>query len=283
MNGDVPVATRSRYDVPMQTDLKDKVVLITGASGGIGQATARAFAEEDSTLALHYNTNAQAAENLCNEIGGNAIALRADLTKEADVDAMYDRIVQKSGRIDAIVVNAGTWTTGHTPVHEMSLKQWREIIDADLTSAFLTCRGFLRHLQDQPRDSASIVLVGSTAGIYGEEGDADYAAAKSGMIYGLMLSLKNELVRLAPRGRVNSVCPGWVDTPSTESARMKPGMIDRATATMALKKIATAEDCANAIVFLSSDRLAGHLTGVILPVSGGMEGRLIHPPTHTLT
>lgn len=261
----------------MQTDLKDKVVLITGASGGIGQATARAFAEEGARLILHYHRSEEAALRLRDELNAPSLAIRADLSDEAQTDELFAQAIGEFGRIDSIVVNAGTWITERVPLHRMSLSQWRSILDADLTSAFLTCRGFLRHLEDQPRKTASIVMVGSTAAIFGEANSAEYSAAKAGMVWGLTLSLKNEIVRLAPLGRVNSVCPGWVSTPAAMSSLPDQKTMDVVTATIPLRKIATAEDCAHAIVFLTSDRLAGHISGAILPVSGGMEGRVLHP------
>ncbi|UCD74392.1 MAG: SDR family oxidoreductase [Phycisphaerales bacterium] len=262
----------------MQTELQGKVVLITGASGGIGQATARAFAEEGAILALHYHENESAASRLRDELAGTrALTVQADLGNEQETDGMFERVIDEFGRIDSLVVNAGTWFTDSVPLLEMTLKRWQSIMDADLTSAFLTCRGFLRHLAAVPRQNASIVMVGSTAAIFGEAGDAEYAAAKAGMVWGLTLSLKNEIVRLAPLGRVNAVCPGWVNTPAAMRSLPDEEAMDRVTATMPLRKIATAEDCACAIVFLTSDRLAGHISGAILPVAGGMEGRLLHP------
>jgi 3-oxoacyl-[acyl-carrier protein] reductase len=266
----------------MQTDLADKVVLITGASGGIGAATARAFAAERSRLALHYHRNSDAASRLRDELTTEANIVQADLSDESQTDRMYDAIFDAFSFIDAIVVNAGTWFTDSVPVHEMSLERWRSILDADLTSAFLTCRGFLRHLADAPREAASIVMVGSTAALVGEAGDTEYASAKAGMTWGLTLSLKNEIIRLAPRGRVNAVCPGWVDTPPARETMGDDRAVQRILATVALRKIATPEDCANAIVFLSSDRLAGHISGAILPVAGGMEGRVIHDETKSV-
>ena len=170
-----------------------------------------------------------------------------------------------------MVVNAGIWDERVSPLHEMSLEQWEQTMATDLTGAFLTCRGFMRHLADAPRDEASIVLVGSTAALFGEENHSDYSAAKAAVSYGLTRSLKNEIVRLAPRGRVNCVCPGWVDTPMAESSMEDPTAIPRVTATMALRKIATPEDVAAAIVFLASPALAGHLSGTILPIAGAFQ------------
>src|SRR5581483_3178335 len=114
----------------------------------------------------------------------------------------------------------------------------------------------------------SLVLVGSTAGRFGEAGHADYAAAKAAVQAGLLLSLKNEIVRIAPRGRVNAVAPGWTYSPMTLGERL--------TRTMALRKVATAEDVARAVVVLASDELSGHVTGELVTVAGGMEGRTVH-------
>ena len=263
----------------MNTELKNKAALITGASGGIGQACARAFAAEGASLALHYHTQADMVDVLVRELEVRTQPLQADLRSETQADAMFARAVEAFSRVDAVVVNAGISGDKRVPLHEMSLAQWKETITADLTSAFLTCRAFLRHLAEVPRESGAIVLVGSTAAIFGEAGHADYAAAKAGMTYGLTLSLKNEIVRLAPRGRVNCVCPGWTDTPMATKVAGDPAAVARVTATMPMRKIATPEDMAAAVVFLCSDRLAGHLSGTILPVAGGMEGRLLHSPS----
>jgi len=267
---------RPRVTIPlMDTNSKDQVVLITGASGGIGGATARAFGDANANLVLHYHRNAEAVRALQDELSVACMQVQADLRDAAQTQTMFDRAIEHFGRIDSVIVNAGIWMSNDVPLVDMSTEQWRDTIDCDLTSAFLTCRTFLQHLKDQPRDAASIVLVGSTAAIFGEAGHGDYAAAKAGLVYGLLPTLKNEIVRLAPRGRVNAVCPGWTATPMAahttrdESARL------RAFATMPLRKFATPEDVARSIVFLASEALAGHITGAMLPVSGGMEGRLL--------
>lgn len=260
----------------MDAGLKDACVLITGASGGIGQAAARAFSREGARVALHCFSRPDAIEDLRKDITTQSVTVRADLRDEAAVAAMFAGAIDALGHVDHLVVNAGIWNPHAVPLHEMTLQQWRETIEADLTSAFLTCREFLRHVAEARRESASIVLVGSTAALFGEADHADYAAAKAAMTYGLTRSLKNEIVRLAPRGRVNCVCPGWTDTPMAAMYTSDESAVRRATATMALKKIATAEDIARAIVFLSSEALAGHVSGTVLPVAGGMEGRLLH-------
>ena len=260
----------------MNANLFEQCVLITGASGGIGLAMAQAFAEEGARLVLHYHTHAEPLEELQPRLGVPSVALQADLRAEDQVERLFSAAVARFARIDAVVVNAGAWTATPVPLHEMTLEQWRGTQDADLTSAFLTCRAFLRHLAAVPRESAAVVLVGSTAALFGEADHADYSAAKAALTYGLTRSLKNEIVRLAARGRVNCVCPGWTRTPMA-AVGLDLAVQRRVQATMALEKIAEPYDVASAAVFLASERLAGHISGVILPIAGGMEGRLLHP------
>ena len=123
------------------------------------------------------------------------------------------------------------------------------------------------------RGHGSLVLVGSTAGLFGEAGHADYAAAKSAIAHGLLLSLKNEVVRIAPRARVNAVCPGWTESPMTRGS-LDEETLRRVTRTMALEKVAQPEDVAAQVVVLASDVLSGHVTGQVVTVAGGMEGRV---------
>lgn len=263
----------------MNAELSDLCVLISGASGGIGQATARGLAAEGARLVLHCHRQREAAEQLLQSIDAPGLVVQADLREEAQADRMFADALASVPRIDALIVNAGIWIGKPAPLHRMSLEQWRQTLNADLTSAFLTCRAFLRHLAAVPRETAAIVLVGSTAALFGEADHADYAAAKAGLVYGLTLSLKNEIVRLAPRGRVNCVCPGWTDTPMAQPYMADRLAMERVFATAALRKIATPEEVANAIVFLASDALAGHISGAIVPVAGGLEGRLLHGPS----
>ncbi len=259
----------------MDLELAGKCVLVTGASGGIGSATARALATEGAKVGLHYRRHRNTTESLRAEIGGGSVTVGADLRDEQAVAAMFDRLTAEFQRIDAVVVNAGVWESRPTAAHEMTMEQWRATLASNLDSAFLTCRGFLRHLAAVPRETASIVLVGSAASLFGEAGHVDYAASKAAMTYGLTLSLKNEIVRLATRGRVNCVCPGWTNTPMAAACTGDPQAVQQATATMALQKIAQPADVAASIVWLTSDRCAGHITGAIVPVTGGMEGRLL--------
>ena len=149
-----------------------------------------------------------------------------------------------------------------------------QTLRSNLTATFLTARAFLREVERNGR--GNLVLVGSTAGRFGEAGHADYAAAKSAIQVGLLLSLKNEIVRVAAGGRVNAVAPGWTYSPMTRGA-LDPEVVERISRTMALRKVATADDIARAVLVLASDELSGHISGELVTVAGGMEGRTIHP------
>ncbi len=267
----------------MNTALEDKVILITGASGGIGSAIARKFAEEGAKLILHCRSNVAGAKFLQRELADvDSLIVRADLTKEAEVKQLFAAAKKRFGRVDTLVANAGSWETRDVPLHQMSLKQWRHTQDAVLTSAFLCAREFLRLVAKQKQ--GNIVFIASTAGVFGEAWHADYAAAKAAMAYGLTRTLKNEIARLAPvtadysGGRVNCVCPGWTVVPRTAGKLKDADIVRRVTATRALPQIGRPDDIANAVVYLSSDALARHVTGETMVVAGGMEGRLLWQP-----
>ena len=267
----------------MNTNLTGKVILITGASGGIGSAMARAFAGEGAKLVLHYHRNLAGARKLQRELAAaEPFLVRADLTKESQVRDLFAQVLKQFRRVDTLVANAGSWETREVPLHRVPLKQWRGTLDGVLTSTFLCLREFFRLVAKQKRGNA--VLIGSTAAVFGEANHADYAAAKAAMAFGLTRSLKNELSRLAPHtrdycgGRINCVCPGWTVVPRSAKKLTNARTIRKVTATMALPQIARPDDIANAVVYLSSDTLARHVTGQTLVVAGGMEGRLLWQP-----
>jgi len=250
--------------------LGDRGVLVTGGAGGIGAATVRAFAAEGARVAVHFRSSSAAARALASEVGG--VALGADLRDEAQVDALVPAAVEALGRLDVCVANAGVWPAEDVPVADLPLERWRATLDANLTATFLTARAFARHVRAAPVPDAALVLVASTAARFGEAGHA--AAAKAAIAHGLALSLKNEVARDAPRARVNVVAPGWTATPMT-SGRLDDELVARVTRTMALRKVATPEDVAAAIVVLASPVASGHVTGEVVRVAGGMEGRVL--------
>src|SRR5581483_5185514 len=172
----------------MNPSLTNKVVLITGASGGIGSAIARAFAAEGANVVLHCRGNRAGAEKLQRELrGAESIVLRADLTREGDVKKLFAQTLKRFGRVDTLIANAGAWESRDVPVHAMPLRQWRRTLDAVLTSAFLSTREFLRIVARQKQGNA--VLIASTAAVFGEAGHADYASAKSAMAFGFTRTL----------------------------------------------------------------------------------------------
>ena len=246
----------------MDTGLSGKRVLVTGASGGIGGACARAFTAEAAEVVAHFHQGRERAEAL-----GAAVVVGADLTREDEVD----RLFAEAGPLDICAAVAGVWPSEDQPVWELPLERWRATLDANLTVSFLTARGFLRQLDGE----GALVFVGSTAGIFGEAGHADYAAAKSAILGGLLLSLKNEVVRKSPRVRVNAVAPGWTESPMTRG-HVSEDQVLRISRTMALRKVAQPEDVAWQVVVLASPTLSGHVTGQIVTVAGGMEGRVVH-------
>jgi 3-oxoacyl-[acyl-carrier protein] reductase len=257
----------------MDTGLDGKRVLVTGASGGIGSACARAFADEGCRLVLHYNRGRERVDALASELEG-AIVAQADLTREDEVERLFAESREALGGLDACAAVAGVWPEEDVPLWKLSLERWEETLRLNLPVTFLTARGLLREVERNA--NGSLVLVGSTAAVFGEAGHADYAAAKSAVVGGLLLSIKNEVVRVAPRARVNAVCPGWTITPMARQALEDPTVLEQATRTMALRKAAVPEDVARQVVVLASDEISGHVTGQVVLVAGGMEGRLLH-------
>lgn len=259
----------------MDAKLSNKVILVTGASGGIGGALVRAFVAEGARVVAHFSEHPQRVEALAQQLGGACVPFGADLTLEADVERLFAEIEVGLGPVDVLVASSGLWPEEDVPVHQMTLKRWHDTLAVNLTAVFLCVREFLRGVVRHQLDDPAAVLIGSTAGLFGEAGHADYAAAKAGLVHGLARSLKNEIGRLAPRGRVNVICPGWTVTP------LRPGMGDpeaarRILQTIPLRKLARPHDVAMAAVYLASSHLAGHVSGETVSVAGGMEGRVLY-------
>ena len=159
----------------MDMGLDGSRVLVTGGAGGIGAAISRAFADEGAVVAVHYHNSAEAAIGLARELGG--VAVKADLTIPSEVDRMFGYVIDELGGLDVCVANAGKYPGSDQPIWEISPARWRQTIDANLTTTFLTARGFLQHASTTGK--GSLVMTGSTAGSFGEAGSSDYAAAKA--------------------------------------------------------------------------------------------------------
>ncbi|KAI6011425.1 NAD(P)-binding protein [Pisolithus marmoratus] len=258
-------------------------VLVTGASGDIGLETAKLFCALGANVTAHYNTQLEPLRELLKTFPDNLHTEQADLKQEMSVQAISTRISQgKFGPVQVAVVNHGVWPSEYIPVVDLTLERWNHLISTNLTSSYLVCREYLRGLVDaepEVKDKASIVLIGSTAGKYGEAGYADYVRRRAvTMMYGLTLTLKNEIVKIAPKGRVNCIAPGWVRTPMAGTALRDPDAIYCSLATTTLKKIATPLEIADQVVVLSSSAVSGHITGQALMIDGGMEGALLNRP-----
>ncbi len=255
----------------MKSGLKGKVVLVTGGAGGIGTQISKAFSEEGAKVIIHYHQSEKNAEKLANELGCKTI--KADLTDSNQASSLFQQAIKMEGGIDVCIANAGFYPKQSTNLWNIDDERWNDTINTNLSLTFNTSREFLKHASKTKQ--GSLVLVGSTAGIYGEAGHSDYAAAKGAIISGLLKTLKNEVAQIGDRVRVNAVAPGWTITDDKLKDGLDNSNVKKITSTMALKKLATPEDVANSIVMLASNKLSNHVTGQIIEIAGGMEGRQI--------
>ncbi|KAI0028948.1 NAD-P-binding protein [Vararia minispora EC-137] len=268
----------------MDLDLGGVHVLVTGANGGIGFETTRVFLEQGAFVTAQYrNSNATLLPLTARYDESRLRLTQADLTSEPAVAELFATVPRT---VEVLIVNHAVYS-GKSMVKDMTLGRWRDTFENNLTSSFLVIREYMRKLErgiaineDKGRfgDRAAVVLIGSTAGKFGETFNADYSATKSAMMYGLTLSLKNEIVMIAPHGRVNCIAPGWVKTPMATEALTDPSVVYQALATTPLKKIAEPSDIAQQIAVLASAKVSGHISGQIVMIAGGMEGRLLNHP-----
>ncbi len=246
--------------------LKDQVALVTGASSGIGQATAVALAREGARVAVNYLKNARGAdktvETVC-KAGGDAFTFRADVTKSAEVGTLVEATRKRWGKIDILVNNAGDLLARRT-LAEMTEEYWDQIMALNLQSVFLCVRAVWEEMA--ARKNGSIINVTSIAGRNGGgPGAAAYAAAKGG----LLTYTKGLAKELAPYGvRVNGIAPGVIWTPYHERYS-PPDMFQKYLASIPLGRAGTAEEVAEVIVFLASPA-ARYMTGETVEVNGGM-------------
>ncbi|KAK4549492.1 hypothetical protein LTR36_006489 [Oleoguttula mirabilis] len=245
--------------------------------GGIGLEAVRTFRQLGARVTAHYNSNIGELRTL-----EDVTCIQADVRDEASVDRLLQQAAeQNGGPVSVLVVNHGIWPSNNTGIADMELGQWQNTLAVNLTGPFLLCRAYLRALRNADvavKDTANIIFIGSTAGKFGEANHGDYAASKSALMYGLTPTLKNEIVSIAPRGRVNSVNPGWVATPMAEETLKDTAFVERALATTPLQKVSLPVDVATQIAVVASPVLSGHINGMNIMVDGGMEGRLLFPP-----
>lgn len=241
--------------------LRDKVAIVTGASRGIGRAIALALADSGASIVVNYASSSTAAEQVVTEIttgGGNAIAFQADVSQGDQVDALLNAALEKWNRVDILVNNAGI--TRDTLLLRMKPEDWQAVIDLNLTGVFLCTRAVSKVMLKQR--AGRIINIASVAGQMGNPGQANYSAAKAGVI-GFTKSVAKEL---APRGiTVNAVAPGFITTDMTSNVNA-----DEILKYIPLGRYGQPEEVAGLVRFLAADAAAAYITGQVFNVDGGM-------------
>jgi 3-oxoacyl-[acyl-carrier protein] reductase len=241
--------------------LKEQVAVITGASRGIGKAAALALATQGAKVVVNYARSSEAAEAIAQEInatGGEAVAIQADVSQSAEVDSLIKQTLDKFGRIDVLVNNAGI--TKDTLLLRMKPEQWQAVIDLNLTGVFLCTKAVSKNMLKQR--SGRIINIASVAGQMGNPGQANYSAAKAGVI-GFTKTVAKEL---ANRGvTVNAVAPGFIETDMTHDLQS-----EEIIKFIPLGRYGKPEEVAGTIRFLAADPAAAYITGQVFNVDGGM-------------
>lgn len=241
--------------------LDGQTALVTGGGRGIGKAIALALAEAGAEVVVNYANSAGAADEVVasiNAAGGKAYALKANVSIEEEVDGLIKAVLERSGRLDVLVNNAGITRDGL--LMRMKTSDWQAVIDLNLSGVFLCSRAVARPMLKQK--SGRIINITSVVGLMGNAGQANYAAAKAGVL-GLTKSTAKEL---ASRGiTVNAVAPGFIATDMTKDLDADAILKD-----IPLGQFGTQEQVAGAVRFLAADSAAAYITGQVLQVDGGM-------------
>lgn len=241
--------------------LSEQVAIVTGASRGIGRATALALAGNGVKVVVNYAQAAGAAEALVAEIsqgGGQALAVAADVSKPQEVERLVEKTLAQWGRIDILVNNAGI--TRDSLLLRMKLEDWQAVIDLNLTGAFLCTKAVAKVMLKQR--SGRIINITSVSGLGGNSGQANYSAAKAGVV-GFTKTVAQEL---ASRGvTVNAVAPGFIATDMTQNLNAEPIL-----ASIPLGRYGQPEEVAGMIRFLATDAAAAYITGQTFNVDGGI-------------
>jgi len=246
-------------------DLAGKVVLITGASTGIGAALARAFAAQGSRVAIHYNSSEEPAKALAEELAGagaEALLVRGDVTRSADCARIVEETAAHFGRIDGLINNAGLML-GRVATLEASDEHIQEVIDLNSRSVIAVTRAALPWLE---REGGFVIHTTSIAARNGGAGGAVIYAAAKGFVSTLTRGQAKELI--GRKIRVNAVSPGVIATPFHERYS-NAAQLEAARVTIPLGRVGTAEECVGAYLFLASEMLSSYVVGQIIEVNGG--------------
>jgi glucose 1-dehydrogenase len=253
--------------------LEGQRALVTGANSGIGEAVARGLGEAGAKVVVNYVAGDERAQAVVDDIvgsGGEAIAVRADVSKEHEVQAMFRRAIDAFGSIDILVNNAGLQRDA--PLHEMTLKEWQFVIDVNLTGQFLCAREAVREFRRRgivPELSAAagkIICMSSVHDVIPWAGHANYAASKGGVAM-LMKTMAQELAMY--KIRVNSVSPGAIKTPINTAAWDTPEAERELLKLIPYQRVGETSDIARAVAWLASD-LSDYVNGATIYVDGGM-------------
>ncbi len=240
-------------------DLKGKGALVTGASGGIGGAIAKALHAQGATVAIS-GTNKEKLDALAAELGSRVFVLPCDLRDRAAVAKLGEEAEKALGQVDILVNNAGI--THDNLFMRMKDEEWDDVIAVNLTSVFILTRYILRNMMR--RRSGRIVNIASISGVLGNPGQPNYAASKAGLV-GMTKSLAREV---SGRGiTANCISPGFISTPMTNA--LTPKQVEAIAAAIPARRFGKPEDVAAAVVFLASDE-AGYVTGETVHINGGM-------------
>ena len=245
-------------------DLAGRVAVVTGGNGGIGLGMARGLAAAGAAIAIvgrnQAKSNAAVAELAA--IGARAIAINADVTDQAEVEAMVAHVLEAFGRLDILVNNAGI--NIRKPPHELALAEWRQVLDTNLTSAFLCSQA--AHGAMKQTGGGKVINIGSMMSIFGASYSPAYAASKGGIVQ----FTRSCAVAWAPDGiQVNAILPGWIDTELTQNARREvDGLHDKVLVRTPAARWGAADDFAGIAVFLAS-AASDFVTGTAIPVDGG--------------
>ncbi|HEX9987084.1 MAG TPA: 3-oxoacyl-[acyl-carrier-protein] reductase [Chloroflexia bacterium] len=244
-------------------DLSGKIALVTGGGRGIGRATAIKLGAAGAKVAVNYNASESAAQEVVEAItseGGEAMSVKADVSKNDEVEAMINGLVKEWGRVDILVNNAGI--TRDNLMMRMSQEEWDAVMDTNLRSAYFCTRAVLRPMLRNRW--GRIICLSSVVGLTGNTGQANYAAAKAGLI-GFTKSIAREVG--ARNITANAIAPGFIQTDIT--AGLPEELKANILKTIPAERYGQPEDVANAVLFLASD-LAAYVTGQVLNVDGGM-------------